>query len=79
MNDRLSPNSLILAGKVTRDKVAFIRGLVLVLDGTLRNVFGLYNIGTLQKYWHSQDENVTPINFKKLADISLFIRSFSQK
>ena len=79
MNDRLSPNSLILAEKVTRDKVAFIRVLVLVLDGTLRNVFGLYNIGTLQKYWHSQDENVTPINFKKLADISLFIRSFSQK
>ena len=74
MNDRLSPNSLILAEKVTRDKVVFIRVLVLVLDGTLRNSSDIIisepykNTGTLRMEM-----------FKKLADISLFIRSFSQK
>ena len=74
MNDRLSPNSLILAEKVTRDKVVFIRVLVLVLDGTLRNSSDIRisepytNTGTLRMEM-----------FKKLADISLFIRSFSQK
>ena len=37
-----SPNSLILEGKVTADKIVFIRVLVLVSDGTLRNVFGYF-------------------------------------
>ena len=69
-DDRLSPNSLLLVGKSM-----FLCVPVLVLDGTLRNVFGTSsdifgyyrtltkNLGTLKI------KNVTPINVKRLAGI----------
>ena len=40
MNDRLSPNSLILVRKIPGDEVVFLRVAVFVLDGTLQNLFG---------------------------------------
>ena len=66
MDDRPSPNSLFLVGKST-----FLCVPVFVLDRTLRNVFGHFqilsdptkNLGTLKI------KNVTPINVKKLAGI----------
>ena len=72
-DDRLSPNSLLLVGKSM-----FLCVPVLVLDGTLRNIFGSLrnvfghlqilsdptkNLGTLKI------KNVTPINVKRLAGI----------
>ena len=68
MDDRLSPNSLFLVGKSM-----FLCVPVFVLDGTLRNIFGMSsdifgydrtptkNLGTLKI------KNVTPINVKRLA------------
>lgn len=40
VNDRLSPNSLILVRKIPGDEVVFLRVAVFVLDGTLHNLFG---------------------------------------
>ena len=66
MDDRPSPNSLFLVGKSM-----FLCVPVFVLDGTLRNIFGHFqilsdptkNLGTLKI------KNVMPINVKKLAGI----------
>ena len=66
MNDRLSLTSLILVGKVTGDKVVFIRVLVFVLDRTSQSESLLtsseINQNLHKNSWDSQDENVAPIS-----------------
>ena len=70
MNGRLSQNSPILVGKVTRDEVVFrcqSYSRVRVRRKSsefLRNVFENLPIlsDPYEKSWHSQDKNATSIN-----------------
>ena len=41
VNDRLSPNYLVLVRKVTRDEVVFLRVPAFMSDRTLRSIFGM--------------------------------------
>ena len=58
VNDRLSPNSLILVEKVKGDDVVFLR--VYVRRNSSEHLWILSD--PYKKSWHSQDENVMPIN-----------------
>ena len=68
VNDRCSPNSLILVGKVNGDEFMFLRVPVFVLDWTLENVFGMssdifgYLLHSYEKSWQSQDKHVISID-----------------
>ena len=63
----------------------FLRVPVLVLDGTLREVFGHLRIllDPYEKSCHSQDKNVTPIPKKVLAGtlrvVKICILSYGRK
>ena len=74
MNDRLSPNSLTLVGKVNRDEVVFLAVPVFVLDETLWNVFERLRIlsDPYENSWHSQDENVNQ-KFKRVGRYKLTV------
>ena len=77
VNDRLSPNSLILVRKVTGNEFVFLCVPMFMLTelfgnifGTLLNVFGhslFYYRTPYEKSWHSQDQKCHAYKFKKVG------------
>ena len=73
MNDKLSPDSLILVGKVA----VFSCSRFCVTRNSLERFWTSSDIiGLLRKSWHSQDKKIYkwhPVNLKKLPGIVLKI------
>ena len=62
LNDRVSPNYLVLVRKVTRDEVVFLRVPAFMSDRTLRSIFGMSS--EIFRYYQNPTKNPGTLSIK---------------
>ena len=62
VNDRLSPNCLVLVRKVTRDEVVFLCVPTFMSDRTLRSIFGMSS--EIFRYYENPTKNPGTLSIK---------------
>ena len=62
LNDRVSPNYLVLVRKVTRDEVVFLRVPAFMSDRTLRSIFGMSS--EILRYYQNPTKNPRTLSIK---------------
>ena len=62
LNDRVSPNYLVLVRRVTRDEVVFLRVPSFMSDRTLRSIFGMSS--EIFRYYQNPTKNPGTLSIK---------------
>ena len=62
LNDRVSPNYLVLVMRVTRDEVVFLRVPSFMSDRTLRSIFGMSS--EIFRYYQNPTKNPGTLSIK---------------